>query len=114
MRPTKLRLVVETVRSPSAMTPMWPPRQGPQVGVDTAAPAWRKISISPSFMAWRVISWVAGMTMHRTLEATFLPFRMAAAMRRSLMRPLVQEPMTTWLMGMPATSDTTLVFSGRW
>ena len=65
-------------------------------------------------MAWRTISWVAGMTMHRTPPATFLPLRTAAAALRSLMRPLVQEPMTTWLMGRPATSDTTLVFSGRW
>jgi len=39
IRPTKLRLVVETVRSPSAITPMCPPRQGPQVGVETAQPA---------------------------------------------------------------------------
>ena len=57
------RLVVETVRSPSAITPMWPPRQGPQVGVDTAAPAWIKVWISPSAMAWSTMSWVAGMTM---------------------------------------------------
>ena len=39
MRPTKFRLVVETVRSPSAITPMCPPRHGPHVGVETAAPA---------------------------------------------------------------------------
>ena len=32
MRPTKLRLVVDTARSPSARTPMLPPMQGPQVG----------------------------------------------------------------------------------
>jgi hypothetical protein len=29
---------------------MWPPRQGPQVGVETAAPALMKISISPSLI----------------------------------------------------------------
>ena len=51
MRPTKLRLVVETVRSPSAMTPMWPPRQGPQVGVETAQPASIKVWMRPSCMA---------------------------------------------------------------
>ena len=60
MRPTKFRLVVETVRSPSAITPMCPPRQGPQVGVDTAAPASMKVWIRPSSMAWRTIAWVAG------------------------------------------------------
>ena len=95
IRPTKLRLVVETVRSPSAITPMCPPRQGPQVGVETAQPAWMKVWISPSFMAWSTMSWVAGMTMQRTPSATFLPWNTAAAARRSLMRPLVQEPMTT-------------------
>ena len=38
MRPTKFRLVVATARSPAAMTPICPPRQGPQVGVETAQP----------------------------------------------------------------------------
>lgn len=42
MRPTKFRFVVETARSPSASTPIWPPRQGPQVGVDTAQPGLDK------------------------------------------------------------------------
>ena len=45
---------------------MWPPRQGPQVGVDTAQPASMKVWIRPSAMASRVICWVAGMTMQRT------------------------------------------------
>ena len=48
MRPTKFRLVVATARSPSHMQPMWPPRQGPQVGVETAQPASMKISVRPS------------------------------------------------------------------
>ena len=43
MRPTKLRLVVATHFSPLAMTPMCPPRQGPQVGVETAQPASMKV-----------------------------------------------------------------------
>ena len=47
MRPTKLRLVVEMARSPSESTPMWPPRQGPQVGVDTAQPASIKVWMQP-------------------------------------------------------------------
>jgi hypothetical protein len=51
--PTKFRFVVEMARSPSARMPICPPRQGPQVGVLTAAPALMKISISPSFMASR-------------------------------------------------------------
>ena len=36
----------------------------------------------------------AGNTSMRTPRATFLPFRMAAALARSSRRPLVQEPMT--------------------
>ena len=36
MRPTKLRLVVETHFSYSPSTPMWPPMHGPQVEVETA------------------------------------------------------------------------------
>src|SRR5699024_2064734 len=47
MRPTKLRLVVVTARSPSHMTPIWPPRQGPQVGVETAQPDSMKIFKRP-------------------------------------------------------------------
>ena len=39
IRPTKFRFVVEIAHSPSLSTPMCPPRQGPQVGVDTTAPA---------------------------------------------------------------------------
>ena len=42
MRPTKFRLVVETHRYPAARIPMYPPRQGPQVGVETTAPASMK------------------------------------------------------------------------
>ena len=45
MRPTKLRLVVETARSPSARTPQKPPRHGPQVGMVKIAPASMKISM---------------------------------------------------------------------
>lgn len=53
MRPTKLRLVVDTHRSPSARTPICPPRHGPQVGVLTTAPALINISIRPSARASR-------------------------------------------------------------
>ena len=34
-----LRLVVAIHLSPAARIPIYPPRQGPQVGVDTTAPA---------------------------------------------------------------------------
>ncbi|MPN42092.1 hypothetical protein SDC9_189648 [bioreactor metagenome] len=92
---------------------MCPPRQGPQVGVETAQPERIKAVIRPSSMACSMMSWVAGMTMQRTLGATFLPFRMAAASRRSPIRPLVQEPITTWSICIPATSSMVFVLEGR-
>src|SRR5699024_7605241 len=53
IRPTKFRLVVEIHLSPSARIPIYPPRHGPQVGVDTTAPASIKIFSSPSSSACR-------------------------------------------------------------
>jgi len=51
--PMKLRLVVDIHLSPAASTPICPPRQGPQVGVLTAAQALINISISPYLSASR-------------------------------------------------------------
>ena len=51
--PTKFLFEVETALSPFARIPIWPPRQGPQVGVETIAPASMNISVSPSFMQSR-------------------------------------------------------------
>ena len=53
IRPLKLRFVVVTARSPAASTPMPPPKQAPQVGVETIAPASTKRSSSPSASASR-------------------------------------------------------------
>ena len=49
----KSRFVVATARSPLARIPMCPPRQGPHVGVEKAAPAVTNVSISPSRIACR-------------------------------------------------------------
>ena len=57
--------------------------------------------------------WVAGMTMQRTPGAAFLPFITFAAMRRSSMRPLVHEPITTWSIATLPTRSIGRVFSGR-
>ena len=70
MRPTKLRFVVETQRSPSASTPQWPPRQGPQVGMVKIAPASTKTSTSPSLIACLTTCCVPGITMQRTRSDT--------------------------------------------
>ena len=48
IRPTKLRLVVDTALSPAAITPICPPRHGPHVGVETTAPALTNIVMRPS------------------------------------------------------------------
>src|SRR5216684_2514351 len=46
------------------------------------------------------------MTMRRILGWTVWPRRMPAAVRRSSIRALVQEPMKTWSTSWPSTSDT--------
>ena len=53
------------------------------------------------------------MTMQRMPSATFLPFITFAAMRRSLMRPFVQLPITTWSIAIFPILSTVCVFSGR-
>src|SRR3989442_14243050 len=53
IRPTKLRLLVETHTSPSARTPICPPIHGPQVDVLMAAPTSRQTFHNPSSQAWR-------------------------------------------------------------
>ena len=60
MRPRKLRFVVVTAFSPAASTPFEPPKQAPQVGVETIAPASTNRSSRPSAAAWRQIACVAG------------------------------------------------------
>ena len=52
------------------------------------------------------------MIIARTFFATFLPFKISAAILKSDMCPLVHEPITTWSMGISPHS--VLVFSGRW
>src|SRR6185312_6278454 len=53
IRPRKLRLVVAIARSPAPSTPMPPPKQAPQVGVETIAPASTNRSNRPSLKARR-------------------------------------------------------------
>src|SRR5512137_317920 len=65
MRPTKLRFVVASARSPEARIPMCPPRQGPQQGGPMTAPASRKVSMIPSLLACFKMVGDAGMTIRR-------------------------------------------------
>ncbi len=92
---------------------MWPPRQAPQVGVLKAQPASMSACMVPSAMASRHTCCVPGRMMQRTSACTFLPRRIAAAWRRSSMRPLVQLPITTWSMVTSARSAAGAALLGR-
>ena len=92
IRPLKFRLLVDAQTSPSARTPLLIPRQAPQVGLVTQKPASMKISINPSRTAWLNTAGVAGETIPRTEGAMVRPRRIAAAARRSSIRPLVHVP----------------------
>jgi len=50
--PLKFLFVVEMQLSPSLSTPMWPPRQGPQPGLQIIAPASMNVSIYPKCIAF--------------------------------------------------------------
>ena len=73
--------------------PICPPKQAPQVGVETAAPASANTSSSPSASAARQMRCVAGTTTSRTCGATFRPRSTSAAWRRSVSVPVEQLPM---------------------
>ena len=84
---------------------MCPPRHAPQVAVVHAAPAARKVRMSPSRSAW-IATWCdEGVMMSLVPGATLCPSRTAAARLRSVMREFVHEPMKTWSSLVPATSD---------
>src|SRR4030042_3871823 len=89
--PTKFRFDVERPTSSAARTPIWPPRQGPQVEGPRAAPAWIKILAIPSSIIWVRISGVPGITISLTEGGTFFPARRRAALLKSSRDPLVQE-----------------------
>ena len=53
------------------------------------------------------------MIMALTPFATCLPLKIAAAFSISEIRPLVQEPITTWSISISGMSLNVLVFEGR-
>ena len=83
----------------------WPPKQGPQPGGSTEAPASASAWSAPErTAAWNTVR-DAGATMRRTPgEIAWPPRRTAAAASRSSRRPFVQEPMKAWSMRVPSTS----------
>src|ERR1035437_6552018 len=102
-RPSKLRLLVETLYWPGASWSPFMAMHMEQPGSRHSQPAARKISGSPSAMAWRLTSCDPGTTITRTLPLTLRPFSRPAAVRRSLIRELVQLPMKTTSMGCPTS-----------
>src|SRR5450759_1503682 len=102
-RPSKLRLLVETLYWPGASWSPFMAMHMEQPGSRHSQPAARKISGSPSAMAWRLTSCDPGTTITRTLGLTLLPLGRPVAVRRSLMRELVQLPRKTTSMGCPTS-----------
>ena len=92
-RPSKLRFDVVAQRSPGLSLSGFMARHMEQPGSRHSNPAARKILSSPSASACSLTSPEPGTTMALTWEATLCPSTMAAAARRSSMRPLVHEPM---------------------
>ena len=94
-RPSKLRLDVEALRSPTARVSGFMPRHIEQPAPRHSAPASLKIRSRPSSSACRRTRTEPGTTSMRVSAATWWPSMMLAARRRSSMRPLVQEPTKT-------------------
>ena len=92
------------------------PGTGPQVGVETAQPASMKV-LQQAHRHGVQIDLLGG----RDDEAAdifidlFCLCRISAAIMRSSRRPLVQEPMTTWSIGISGICrQRSRAFSGRW
>src|SRR5580698_1223603 len=100
-RPSKLRLLVETLYWPGANWSPFMAMHMEQPGSRQSQPASRKISGSPSAIACRFTSCDPGTTITRTLGLTLRPFNRPAAVRRSEIRELVQLPIKTTSIGWP-------------
>src|SRR5262249_2025104 len=101
-RPSKLRLVVETQRSPGL--PRSPLLPAPIEHPDSPhkKPASRNTRSRPAASAWRFTEVEPGTTMATTPSATRRPRVTAAAASRSGRRALVHEPTKTRSTGTPA------------
>ncbi|MNT22705.1 hypothetical protein D3C72_1580990 [compost metagenome] len=75
-----------------------------QPGWRHSKPAAVRTSARPSRSAWALTAPDPGTTMALTPAATLRPRTTLATARRSSMRPLVQEPMKTCWIGVPASA----------
>src|SRR5579883_135700 len=102
-RPSKFRLLVETLYWPGCNWSPFMAMHIEQPGSRHSHPASRKICGSPSASAARFTSCEPGTTITRTLGLTLRPFSSDAAARRSEMREFVQLPMNTTSTGCPSS-----------
>src|SRR5216684_1662928 len=98
-RPSKLRFEVEAQRSPGSSLSAFMARHIEQPASRHSKPAARKMRSSPSASAWCLTRPEPGTTIALTPGATLRPLAIAAAARKSSMRPLVHEPMKTRCTG---------------
>ena len=113
MRPGKFRFVVETTTSRSLVSPSCAPKQGPQPGLSTVAPASRMILHQPRASISSRTSLEAGTISVFTSGWTCFPSKAFATCSISLIRPLVHEPTTTWVTLTPSTSRTGTTLAGE-
>src|ERR1700712_974886 len=98
----KLRFDVDTERWPGETISPLAARHIEHPGSRHSKPASIKTLSSPSATASRLTVSEPGTTQARTPDATLRPRATSAAARRSLKRLLVQEPMKTQSIGVPA------------
>src|SRR5215475_7784286 len=103
-RCSKLRLVVETQRSPGSPRSPLPPAHMEQPDSPHKNPASRNTRSSPAFSAARFTVVDPGTTIAMTPAATCRPRTTSAAALRSGKRLLVHEPMKTRSTGTPASA----------
>ena len=103
-RCSKLRLVVETMRSPGSPRSPLPPAHIEQPDSPQKKPASRNTRSRPAASASRFTADEPGTTMAITPSATLRPRTMSAATCKSGRRALVQEPMNTRFTGRPASA----------
>src|SRR5262249_29112477 len=103
-RGSKLRLVVETQRSPGSPRPPLPPPHMEQPDSPQRNPASRKPRSTPAAPAARFPVVAPGTTIAMTPSATWRPRTTSAAALRSGGRLLVHEPMKTRSTGRPASA----------
>src|SRR6516164_3125259 len=102
-RCSKLRLVVDTQRSPGSPRSPLPPAHMEQPDSPQENPASRKTRSSPAASAARFTLVEPGTTIAMTPAATWRPRTTSAAASRSGRRLLVHEPMKTRSTGRPAS-----------